>query len=323
MHRRPAMLAVAVLAVAVLAVSVVLVAGCSSGPPSAVQPPPPDGRSRVLRVVAGFYPAAWLATEIGGDRVSVRDITPAGAEPHDIELSAGSVDDVQRADLAIVMGRGFQPAVERAAAARRSGTLSLLDLLFDGADAGTDAATDAGTKRAGEDPHVWLDPVLMDSMATGVEAAMVRADPSGAAVYATNAGRVHAALRSLDRRYRSGLAACARKDIVTSHAAFGRLATRYGLHQEGIASSSPDAEPDPRRLAELADLVEDRGVTTIFTEELLPTRLADTLARETGTRTAVLSPLEALTADQTAAGSDYPAIMAANLSVIRMALGCT
>ena len=313
MHRRLAMSSVAT-----WMITMSLVAACSSGSPSAMQPPPPDGRSR-LRVVAGFYPAAWLATEIGGDRVTVRDLTPAGAEPHDIELSAGSVDHVQRADLAIVMGRGFQPAVERAADARGSGTLSLLDLLFDGAD-GADGVDGAN---AGEDPHVWLDPVLMDLMATGVEAAMVRVDPSGAAEYAANAGRVHEALRALDRRYRSGLAACARKDIVTSHAAFGRLAARYGLRQEGIASSSPDAEPDPRRLAELADLVQDRGVTTIFTEELLPTRLADTLARETGTRTAVLSPLEALTADQAAAGSDYRAIMAANLSVIRTALGCT
>ena len=261
-----------------------------------------------VTVVAAFYPLAWLARQIGTDHVVVRDLTPAGAEPHDVELDADSVDAAQQADVAIVMGRGFQPAVEAAAKARTAGTVSILDQVLN---------------VDGEDPHVWLDPVLMDRMATGVAKALEAAKPALAPGFNRNLASLRTQLTALDAEYRTGLSRCRRKDLVTSHEAFGRLASRYGLHQEGIAGFSPDAEPDPKRMAELADLVKQRDVTTIFTEELLPTKLADTLARETGATTAVLSPLESLTVTQKAANGDYLSVMKANLGLIRTALGCS
>lgn len=264
--------------------------------------------ARKVTVVAAFYPLAWLAQHIGTNQVEVRDLTPAGAEPHDIELDANGVDAAQQADVAIVLGRGFQPAVEAAAKARSAGTVSILDQVLN---------------VTGEDPHVWLDPVLMDRMATGVAEAMAAANPALAPGFNRNVMSLHTQLRALDAEYRTGLSTCRRKELVTSHEAFGRLASRYGLHQEGIAGFSPDAEPDPKRMAELADLVKQRGVTTIFTEELLPAKLADTLARETGASTAVLSPLESLTVTQKAAGGDYLSVMKANLGLIRTALGCS
>ncbi len=112
--------------------------------------------------------------------------------------------------------------------------------------------------------------------------------------------------------------------MVTSHDAFGYLAARYGLEVEGIAGLSPDAEPDPARLAELADLAEEEGVTTIFTETLVSPDIAETLAREAGgLQTAVLNPLEGLTEDEVDAGDDYFSVMRANLETLRQGLGCT
>lgn len=261
-----------------------------------------------VTVVAAFYPLAWLARQIGTDHVVVRDLTPAGAEPHDIEIDADGVDAAQQADVAIVMGRGFQPAVEAAAKGRRAGTVSILDQVLN---------------VNGDDPHVWLDPVMMDRMATGVAKALAAAKPALAPGFNASLANLHTQLTALDAEYHTVLSTCRRKDLVTSHEAFGRLASRYGLHQEGIAGFSPDAEPDPKRMAKLADLVKQRGVTTIFTEELLPTKLADTLARETGATTAVLSPLESLTVTQKAVGGDYLSVMKANLALIRTALGCS
>ena len=127
---------------------------------------------------------------------------------------------------------------------------------------------------------------------------------------------------ALDGRYRQGLASCARHELVTSHQAFGRLAARYGLIQRGIAGVSPDAEPDPGRLAQLGDLVRSHGVTTIFTETLVSPKIADTLARSAGVRTEVLDPIEGLTREELAKGATYVSVMDDNLAKLRAALGC-
>jgi zinc transport system substrate-binding protein len=174
----------------------------------------------------------------------------------------------------------------------------------------------------GTDPHVWLDPTLMAAIADEVGAALTRADPAGASVYQQNAAAYGAELEALHREFSDGLRDCDRRVIVTAHAAFGYLAARYGLMQEPIAGVSPEAEPDPRRLAELADLVKREGVTTILTEELVSPRVAETLAREAGVKTAVLNPLEGLTPEELTQGEDYASVMRQNLSTLRVALGC-
>jgi zinc transport system substrate-binding protein len=217
------------------------------------------------------------------------------------------------------MGHRFQPAVEKAAEQRAGRTVTLLDRL----------PIHAGNRSVREgdptalDPHVWLDPVLMQGIVREVERALTKADPSGRATYARNAHRFTGELQALDAEYRAGLAHCARKLLVTSHEAFGYLARRYGLTQEGVSGLSPDSEPDARRIAQLADLVRRRHVTTVFTESLVSPRIADTLAREAGVRTDTLDPLEGLTDREVAQRATYGSVMQRNLSKIRRALSCT
>ena len=267
-------------------------------------------------VVTAFYPLAFVAERIGGTRVVVRDLTPKGAEPHDLEPTADQVNAIEDDALVVVMGRGFQPSVEKAADKRKKPTVRVLDAVV--REVGNVAAEGGGP--VGIDPHVWLDPVRMKQVVGAVLGGMIEADPDGRASYTANATALDLDLDRLDRDYASGLKTCARKEIVTSHEAFGQLAARYGLRQEGITGLSPDAEPDPKRLAELIDLVKQNGVTTIFTEDLVSPELAKTLSRETGATTVVLSPLEVLTDD--APGADYLSVMRDNLRKLRTALGC-
>jgi zinc transport system substrate-binding protein len=270
------------------------------------------------QIVASFYPLAYAAERVGGDRVQVANLTPAGAEPHDLELTPKQIDQLLDADLVLDLGRNFQPAVEKAAEQRDGPTVKLLDVL----------PIKTGGKKVNEDdpealdPHVWLDPVLMGDIVTQVQRALTKADPSGRATYKSNADAFRAQLGALDTRYADGLANCKRTLIVTAHEAFGYLARRYGLEQQGVAGLSPDAEPDPKRLADLTDLVKRDGVTVIFTEELVSPRIADTLAREAGVRTAVLDPLEGLTAAKQKRGATYTSVMDENLAKLRDALGC-
>ena len=127
----------------------------------------------------------------------------------------------------------------------------------------------------------------------------------------------------LHAEFRSGLKSCASHELVTSHAAFGYLASEYGLTQVAISGLAPDAEPSAQRLADLKDLVERDGITTIFTEDLVSPKVAETLANEAGVSTAVLHTLEGLTADEVAAGDDYISQTRENLTTLEDALGCS
>jgi zinc transport system substrate-binding protein len=281
------------------------------------------GASDRSPVVAAFYPLAFAAEEIGRESVRVTNITPPGAEPHDVELSARDVERVRSAELVLYLGHGFQPALERAvegADVEALDLLSGLELLEGGEDArghegedGEEAEEHAGGGETALDPHVWLDPLRYAEMAERIGAALER--PERAAAFA---GR----LRALDEELRDGLAACRRHELVTSHAAFGYLAERYDLEQIAITGLSPETEPTPRELEEVIDEVREHGATTVFFETLVSPRLAETVARETGAETAVLDPIEGLTEEELERGEDYFSIMRENLEALRGALGC-
>jgi zinc transport system substrate-binding protein len=320
----------------------------------------PDGP--VVEVIAAFYPLAEAAERVGGDRVQVRNLTPPGVEAHDLELSPADIDAIEDADVVIVMGRGFQPSVERAAERREGPTLEVLRGLpidqegdvaehthgdegddhghgDEGDDHGHDdegddhghshddegddhGHDDEGGREGALDPHVWLDPTLMAATIDLVVEALSEADPDGAEVYEANGAAYRDEVEGLDDRFAEGLADCRLDLVVVSHEAFGWMAERYGFDQEGIRGLSPEAEPDPRRMAELADLVSERGVEVIFTEPFVSPRVAETLARETGAAVRTLHPLEGLTAPELDAGDDYVSLMEQNLEELREAMDC-
>jgi zinc transport system substrate-binding protein len=250
-------------------------------------------------IVAAFYPLAYAASRVA-PAAAVENLTPAGAEPHDLELGARDVEELRDARLVLYLGGGFQPAVEDAVAGRDNA----VDLL---------AGEELMSGEDGADPHVWLDPRRFASLARRIAAAL--GTPAAA-------GPLVADLESLDRSYRDGLASCRRRELVTSHAAFGYLADAYGLDQVALTGVSPEAEPGPRTLEELARTVAATGATTVFVEPLVSPDLARTVARETGARTAVLDPLEGLGRDEAEGGADYLSVMRANLAALRAALGC-
>jgi zinc transport system substrate-binding protein len=246
-------------------------------------------------VVAAFYPIAYLVHRLAPG-LDVRNLTPAGAEPHDIELSARDVEAIRDADLVLYLGGGFMPALEDAVGE----SAMAVDLL-------EDADPIEG------DPHAWLDPGRYATMARAAAAALGVPNAADA---------VTAELGELDTEFRAGLSSCERREIVTSHAAFGYLAEAYGLEQVALTGVSPEAEPSARAIEQLVEDVRDTGATTVFAEPLLSPRLAETIAREAGVRVAELDPLEGLTDEALDSGSDYFSVMRDNLAQLRQALGC-
>lgn len=292
-----------------------VVAGCAGERPRAAN----DG----LEVVASFYPVWEAASRIGGDEATVHNLTPAGVEPHDLELTADALDRIIEADVVLYLGQGFQPVVEEAVDRATGATVDLLDglELHDPTDDGH--ADEEGHESEAADPHVWLDPRTWAQVVGRIERVLADAvsDAEASAIH-ERASAYGDTIAELDGAFAEGLDDCASDTIVTSHAAFGYLAERYGLEQVAISGLSPEAEPSPKRLAEIADLVERERITTIFSETLVSPRVAETLAREADVKTAVLDPIEGLTVDQIDARRDYVGVMRDNLRVLQEALQC-
>ena len=270
--------------IVLILVSALLLAGCG-----------PGGSGGKNSLVAAFYPLAYAAERIGGPSFHIENLTPPGAEPHDLELSPREVGRIVNASVVLYLSHGFQPAVNKAVEQARGRKVDVL----------------AGLPLRGDDPHVWLDPLLFARIGTKI----------GVALHRPSSGFV-ADMRKLDQAYRNGLRDCKRREIVTSHAAFGYLAARYGLEQVAITGLAPESEPSPQQLAHVVEVVRQTHATTVFFETLVSPRLAETVAREVGARTAVLDPIEGLTPDEQKRGDDYLTLMRGNLVALRKALAC-
>jgi zinc transport system substrate-binding protein len=290
-------------------------AGCGTDAPAA-------GDDR-MDVVAGFYPLQFLAERVGGDAVRVQPLAKPGAEPHDLELNPGQVGQIAGADLVVYL-KSFQPAVDEAVqqnAAENAFDVAEVQPLLDAAASGYEPEGEEGhSEGAGKDPHVWLDPTRLATVGDKLAERLAQVDPDHAGDYAAGAATLRADLAALDGEYAAGLKTCQRREIVTSHTAFGYLAKRYHLDQIGISGLTPEDEPSPQRLAAVAEEARTHGTTTIFFETLVSPKVAETIAREVGAKTAVLDPIEGKPDGD---GSDYLSVMRSNLAALRTALACS
>ncbi len=289
-----------------IAAGAFLIAGCS-----ATDSDTSPSATSEISVVASHYPVQFLAEQVGGDLVNVETLTSPGTEPHDLELTPQQVGEVQNASAVFYIA-DFQPAVDDAVAEASGTAVDLsegLPLLT-----GVDEADDHG----GTDPHVWLDPVLMQQMATTVADTLAQQDPDNAQSYQDNAAQLDEELAALNTEWQDGTESCEVTTLVVSHEAFGYLANQYGFEQRGISGLSPETEPSAAAIADLAQFVRDNGVTTVYTETLVDPAVAETVAAEAGVQTAVLDPLEGPPAD-----GDYLDAMRANLQTVMAGQTCS
>ncbi|WP_406727636.1 metal ABC transporter substrate-binding protein [Streptomyces sp. GD-15H] len=318
-------------ATAITALALGTLSACSSDSSAAA------GGSDKFDVVASFYPMAFLAEQIGGAHVNVTSLTQPGQEPHDLEISAKQTAQLEETDAALYL-KGLQPTVDEAIV--QSGVQTKIDaatltsLEAPGAEADTHEdeveGEHAGEAESGHeghgheteggtDPHVWLDPVKYAEVAEGVGKAFEKADPDHAADYEKNTEALVGKLNDLDVRFETGLEDRKTDVFITTHAAFGHLAGRYGLVQEAINGLDPESEPSAARVKQLSETAKADGVTTVFYETLVSDKTAKTVARDAGLRTDVLDPLEGIT--EKSRGDDYFQVMESNLKSLQTALG--
>ncbi|MFJ3721371.1 metal ABC transporter substrate-binding protein [Streptomyces sp. NPDC090045] len=300
-----------------------------------------DGK---LGVTASFYPLQFLAEQIGKEHVKVDVLTKPGVEPHDLEITPRQTAQLGEAGVVLYL-KTLQPAVDKAVA--QSGVKNVVDAATltkleahaasghdhgsepghgeeghahqDGDEHAGEAGHDHSHGEAGTDPHVWLDPAKYAEIAKGVGAALEKADPNHAADYKKNTDELVGKLTALDTEFKDGLKNTASRTFITTHSAFGYLAERYGLDQEGISGVDPQSEPSPARMKELQEIAKKENVSTVFFETLASDKTAKVLATDTGLKTDVLDPLEGIS--DKSQGADYFEVMRSNLKNLQKALG--
>ncbi len=270
-----------------------------------------------LRVTTSFYPLYFFAHEVGGEYVEVINLTPAGAEPHDYELTAQDVVTIEQSQLLLVNGKleVWEDKIRSLLQGKSTHILEVGDSLFSQTILNEDGENAI-------DPHIWLSPILAKNIVERITQTFIELDPQHTQQYQQNALRVQKQLDDLDQIYRQGLQHCQTKDIVTSHAAFGYMAAGYDLRQIPITGISPEEEPSLQQLAEMTRFAKQHNVKVIFFESLVSPKLAETLAKEINAQTLVLNPLEGLTSQEIQEGKTYFTEMEQNLLNIKVALRC-
>lgn len=264
----------------------------------------PKTHSDKLQVVTSIYPLYYFASQIGGNKTEVYNVVPAGAEPHEYEPTAQDIARIETSDILIVNGAKLEPwagRIKKELQGKRTMVITLNDDLTD--------------------PHVWLSPPRAKEEIEKITQAFIQTDIENTDYYQANASLLISRLDDLNNKFVDGLSQCRRKDIITSHAAFGYLAQTYGLRQIPIAGIST-SEPSIKQLSQIADFAHNNNVKYIFVERLVSPKFSDTLAQEVGAQTLVLDPLEGISEHDMKAGKNYFTIMQDNLTNLRIALEC-
>jgi len=310
-----------------LGLGVLLLTGCGEQTPT-------GGAAVEKKVVyATFFPLYDFATKIGGDKIEVVNMVPAGVEPHDWEPSPQLLGSLSEAEMLVSNGLGMEPWLDKVAASLPESVVVVnasagIEPLKGAKDHGYDEKEKEQDDHAAEeekyeemyDPHVWLDPLLALQQARNIATALSSLDPANATYYFNNLAAFQEQAEVLDQAFREGLSGMARREIIVTHLAFAYLSKRYDLEQVSISGLSPHIEPSPAQMKEIVAFGRKYDVRYVFDAPLSTSRLATVLAEEIGAQILVLNPLEGLTEQEVSAGEDYFSVMRRNLEQLKIAL---
>ncbi|MFB8449472.1 metal ABC transporter substrate-binding protein [Enterococcus thailandicus] len=286
-----------------------------------------ESKTDELTIITSFYPMYDFTKEVVGDEGKVELLIPAGTEPHDFEPSAKEMAKISDADVFVYNSSDMEIFVDSIKkSVDQEKTLMIeaakgIERLEGTEDHDHEAEDDHEESHDGHeheyDPHVWLDPVLAIQEVQTIAKELGDKYPEKKATFDKNAEAYIKKLEELNQKYATELKDAKNRTFVTQHAAFAYLANQYNLTQKSISGISPDQEPTPSRLAELKSFVEENQTKVIYFEENASSKVAETLAAETGVKLEVLNPLESLTEKQMAAGENYISVMEENLAALK------
>jgi zinc transport system substrate-binding protein len=250
-----------------------------------------------LQAISSFYPLYEFAQRVGQDKVDVHMLVPEGVVPHDWEPTIQDVQQMQKSDLIIINGFGFESWTENLEEINYQGILvdTSNEIFKDKNEIFKESSdhTELNKKKPKSgDPHVWLNPVLAKIQVQNIANAFSISDPQNQKFYQDNAQSYMIELDGLDSKIRNDLSNCNR-DFISFHDAFSYFAYEYDLHQHTILSSNgPHAEPTAKTLENVINTARELNLKIIFTEDTVDPRISNVVANEINGKILVLSPLE-------------------------------
>ena len=243
-----------------------------------------------LQVMSSFYPLHEFSQNVGKEKVDVKLLVPVGVEPHDWEPTIKDVQQMQKSDLIIINGIGFESWVDK-----------LHEMNYQGVIVDTsngiiknieeESIHDEYSDESG-DPHIWLNPVFAKIQVQNIANAFSNSDPENRQYFQENAANYIDELDLLDSKIRNELSGC-NHDFIAFHDSFSYFADEYDLTQHTIISSyAPHTEPTAKTLENVINKAKQLDVKVIFTEETADPKTSQVIANEIGGKILVLSPLE-------------------------------
>lgn len=288
-------------------------------------------------VYTSFYPIYDFTSKLVKDKMDVRLIIPAGAEPHDYEVGAKTLSDMSDADSVLLLGLGFEPWSEKLDETTKSKAAFIGESARpiehedgefceicghshekDHDHEGEDHDHDHGL----HDPHVWMDPTRAKDMSKAILDEMIRIDADNKDFYTENYNQLAVQFDELDKKLQEVAKKHhdAHKDIIVSHNAFSYLTDTYDIHFDSIAGLSPAAEPSLQTIADIVDEIKEHNIKYIFFEELSNNKVIESIAKETDAKVDLLYTIEGMTEDEMKRGEDYFFKMNQNIEKIDLAL---
>ncbi len=324
-----------------LILTIALATGCSAD-----QSTETASASDKVQIVTTLFPQYDFVKQIAGDTVEVTLLLPPGVEAHAYEPTPHDIVKIQNSDVFIYTGEEMEPWAHKVIETVGEDHIVVIEAgqgLFDLAaeeydsddhdhdseDHDQDAedhdneAEDHDHDHSGADTHIWLDPVKAQVMLQNIEAGLVKVIPENAALYSENSRAYQNEIEMLNTAFKEVFSKTESKTIVSGgHFAFGHFIKRYGLeYKSPYVGFAPDAEPTPKRIAELIDFIRESHVRAIFYEELVDPRVATVIADETDAQMLMLHAVHNVSKEELESGASYVEIMKQNLENLKIGLG--
>ena len=247
-----------------------------------------------LQIYTSVYPIYDFTKKIGGEKIAVYNMTKAGAEPHDFEITSKDMANLSKADLFIYNGGGMEHWVDAVKEA--------LNIKY------VDSSSNINNQN-NLDPHFWLSPKNAKIQMENIKNGLIEIDSHNKNYYQSNYNLYANRLDELDNKIKISLSNIKNRNLVLTHPAFGHFCKEYSLNQIAIARD----EADPKAMADIITFIKNNDIKAIFYEEFSSSKLVDSIAKETQIKILTLNPIESLSEKNIEAGEDYFSIMEKNL----------
>lgn len=266
-----------------------------------------------LQVVSSFYPLHEFSQNVGQEKADVKSLVPVGVEPHDWEPTIKDVQQMQKSDLIIINGIGFESWIDKLHEINYQGVIVDTSNGIIIKNMNEESSIQEHVNESG-DPHIWLNPAFAKIQVQNIANAFSNSDPENRQYFQENAANYIDKLDLLDSKIRNELSGCSH-DFIAFHHAFSYFADEYNLTQHTIIPSyAPHTEPTAKTLENVINKAKQLNLKVIFTEETVDPKTAQVIASEIGGKILVLSPLE-IGDDET-----YISKMTENLNHLKEAL---